>query len=1372
MRFERYQYALIFLGIVSTVFLIYFLLREIYPEYKIYQNNYVALENFRSTYISKEPPPEFQKGIKQIVLERDDKGPPIIDRCTSCHVALDIPYFSPTKIARDINNNIIRDAHGTPVQVPNEDYIWKLLDQKIDELTAAGNKTHDKSLLQQAERLRGLKTAQVGDHVYDVTKVLASHPLIGKETHPFEFHNVDEYGCTSCHNGNGRGLTTEKAHGPVFDGYYEIEYKGPKQEFTEIDKNNDPLFAKMFNNQPGPSMVFQTTPIFVGALIQAKCVQCHMPSDIAFQDVVESGEILTKRSEKYSNAINEALEDEKKALLTIIDIRSSVMKDGIVNSLEKIKQKMQNYSLSQKELDQLAAQEAFLKDRIAGKKTEADKQEWALAALDQEIITMVGSSTLAQDLENALKNTKESRQTVLEQFLVQHHQDPQATGTIFKKWISLNLEQELLHHVEDTQTSLEKSASDEKVVSGMTSDIDFLTKNYHRGLQLYISQACYACHRIAGLSRGNVGPELTREGNSYPWFVKQSIVWPQAELKTATMPNYSLDHIELQDLVTFLLGQKGENKAVSPIEYSVAVKEWEGGRQMPWEKPIPPSKIHNVRYAMTVFATEGCAACHRLQGFESNVGFSIEKGKEKPGFEALYQQRQWFSNLFPESIIGSQIVQAIDANTKDIDERIVDGVRQNSILEEIERKFPQTVEAYYSNFRFASRAKNHDYKELADKETDPVKKKQILSELEQWKQRVHRILMIYVQEYGLGRLIGPRPNWSGIFRSDEWLMEHFRNPTAHTPRSIMPAFPFDDSKFYSLTYMLDVLAKRNRDAVHAIWKNNGFNPEQAFHIHCSQCHGDYLQGNGPVSVWIYPLPKNLRNADFLRNLTKENAIQSITHGVKGTPMPPWGETPSDKPTADGIPVLNSQEIRRIVDWIYSSLPGSTVIHPEEVPKWQYTPQDVLKDLQREGNELKAGPELEEKESSSITPPATLPPIAKVLSLPPELNLLPTGEGYYAALQPTVSQSVPDKNQEASESVADIFDIFPNPIPGPEKDVYYIKKKYYTEENIDAGKQFFELNCSICHGAEADGTGLRAQIMQDAKPRMLTNLDWLNTRDDLRLIRSIKYGVPGTAMIPWGDLTNSLQRLQLVIFIRSLSQEQEQRDKFASDLYKIYDNAQIQVENARIASYPPLEKAQNDFQKLKSLQNKLYEKVQIGKAPPKEALDTYQQELDLLVKLRQYREVDQLLLSLKDELRKEGSIYRTIGNSLIGKEPEKDTWDLFLKLLALNNDRFTFADGKLSLNSDPKKESERKSLENKISEEFDAKIAALEKENIIITGRIASANRNATLDSITKQINSLSTAKRDLLSGLEQANTVRQKQIELFKQYQEKKTNFT
>lgn len=133
MRSERYQIALILLGIISTVLFGYFLYREIFPEYKIYQNAYVDLEYFRSTYTG-EPSPDFKKGVKQIVFEREDKGPAKIDRCISCHVAMQLPYFSPTKIDYDLNGNSVRSLDGTPVKVPNEDYIWEKLDKKISEL--------------------------------------------------------------------------------------------------------------------------------------------------------------------------------------------------------------------------------------------------------------------------------------------------------------------------------------------------------------------------------------------------------------------------------------------------------------------------------------------------------------------------------------------------------------------------------------------------------------------------------------------------------------------------------------------------------------------------------------------------------------------------------------------------------------------------------------------------------------------------------------------------------------------------------------------------------------------------------------------------------------------------------------------------------------------------------------------------------------------------------------------------------------------------------------------------------------------------------------------------------------------------------------
>ncbi len=1160
MRSEWYQYTLIGTGIIATVLFGVFWKRELYPEYKIYQNDYLALEKFRSTY-SSEPVPPFQKGIKQIVFERKDNGPPGVERCVSCHVALDIPYFSPTLPEKDANGGIVLDAEGRPVQIPNEDYIWKKLDEKIAELKKNKDNAADMSL---AEHYETLKTAHVGEYIYDVTKALRMHPLIGQETRPFEYHPLSEYGCLSCHNGNGQGLTTDKAHGPVFDAQYDIEFEGPEPKFTEADPLNDPLFASEFNHKPGPSLVFQTTPLFTGALVQAKCTMCH-----------QSG-----------------------------------------------------------------------------------------------------------------------------------------------------------------------GDASEKVQPTSQSSIDLLTHNYQRGRQLFVSQACYACHKIAGFSRGGVGPELTHEGLNYPWFIKQSIVWPQADTPASTMPNYHLDHEELQDLVTYLLAQIGERNSVSPIAYKIEVKEWEAGKKVPWEKPVTPAQEHDLRYGMKVFAMEGCAACHRLKGFESDVGYKIELNA-KPDFQTLENEHEWFQALFPESIAGSELVTVLDSNKTAIDEHIVHSVRKGSILEEIENEIPGQIESLYTPFKYAARAKNHEFLLKAEQEKDPKMKAEILIQLEGWKEQVHRVLMLFVQEYGLGRLIGPRPNWSGVYRTDEWLMEHFHNPSSHVPRSIMPAFPFDDSKFYALTNMLDKLGVHNRNAVRQLWEAKGFSPSQAFHIHCSQCHGDYKQGNGPVSEWIYPIPKNLNNAVFLRNLTKEQVIESITHGVKGTPMPPWGEVAAHKPYLDHIPVLNEEEIKQLADWLFSSLQGGQVIKgSKDVQKWQYTPADVIQELIDEGNQLK-GKKIQPEPSDAAL-----------------LNL-PTGEGLWASLQPVVAK----KNDKSQEYVGAMFDKEPSLDPTADPSSYYIKKEYYTPENIEAGRKFFEMNCAVCHGTEADGRGIRAEYMQDAKPRMLINLDWLQMRDDLRLLRSIKYGVPGTAMTPWGDLTSSLQRLQLVIFIRSLTQKHLQQADLTTALYQAFDTSLVAIHHAREQEYQFLAKAQMNYDPLMAARRQEYDSFDNDKEKMKTLLESYEKELEALAELKKWQGRDNLLINLEKELNQEKEIYQRLGNVLLnGMEIESDFKD-YLQLIELNKDRYAFDKNRLTAHFQQENSQKGQRLKNQIVDSIDRQVQTLQNKKNIIEGKIYSTERQNEIKETDSQITNLKKLKEAFLSALADAARLTQQQQEQYSKYE-------
>lgn len=1055
-RGDAYQYVLISSGVIATALFGAFLYREMFPEYLIYQKDYVELEKFRAQFTGV-PPPLFKEGVKQIVIEREDKGPATIDRCTSCHVALQIEDFSPTKIARDINGSIVYDSQGIPKKIDNPDYIWKKLKAAIETEEDPSVKSHLESLL----------TAEVGEFTYDVTKVLAMHPLMGKETRPFEFHPLEDYGCVTCHGGNGRGLVTDRAHGPVFDDQYEIEPEGFVPEFLEKDILNDPKFSKIFNAKPSHRLLFQTNPLYVGALIQAKCIKCHQSTQEILDGAKDTAEGVLKRKEKTLNISEKSFQLEKARVMALLGLYTSIHANGYDKTLAEIKKNASDYTIPLPNRESLKAQSEFLQ-----KKNEKE----VLQQIDQDLVEALGSKKMVEVFEKSTdfeKTFEENRDN---------------KGSLFESYARYNYSKELLKHLTDVSEQFKQGIPvDESIIGSINTDVDVLTKDYQKGKDLYISQGCYACHRIAGFARGGVGPELTTEGESYPWFIKQSIAWPQADLKTSTMPNMKLDHEELEALVTYLLAQTGKSKTISDTARKIAIQEWELGKKLPWEKPATEKQIHSLKYGMTVFALEGCASCHRLSGYESNIGFKSDNQADL----------EWFQTLFPETILGSQIVSVIEKNSAAIDQKIGNNGKKDTLLEEIELTHPQAIEALYSNFKYALRAKNHESEAISAA----------------WKQKVRMILKMFVQVYGLGREIGPKLDWTGVMRSDQWLMEHFRAPASRVPRSIMPVFPFDETKFYALTQTLDTLSRQNVEKE----RKGTFSPEPFYQEHCAQCHGDHLQGNGPVAEWIYPIPKNLKNSEFLRNLGKERAVQSIMHGVKGTPMGPWGELGTGKSFDNDLPVLTEKETRQLVDWLFSGIPGGRVIRSEsEVPKWNYSPDDVIQELKNEGNTLKAQED--------------------------NFSALLKGDQYIAALSPTF---VPQENP--------IFDIRKNPEGGPDGQFYTIKQKYFTQENIEAGRHFFLLNCAACHGAEADGAGTRAEAMNEAKPRMLVNLDWLESHDDLRLLRSIKYGIPGTSMTPWGDFSSSLQRLQTVIYIRSISQGKVQKRELEQVLYQIFNS---------------------------------------------------------------------------------------------------------------------------------------------------------------------------------------------------------------------------
>ncbi len=71
---------------------------------------------------------------------------------------------------------------------------------------------------------------------------------------------------------------------------------------------------------------------------------------------------------------------------------------------------------------------------------------------------------------------------------------------------------------------------------------------------------------------------------------------------------------------------------------------------------------------------------------------------------------------------------------------------------------------------------------------------------------------------------------------------------------------------------------------------------QLYARHCSQCHGATGAGDGPASQFVFPRPRVFRdsNAYAIRTTpagelpTDDDLLRTITHGLPGTAMPPFG----------------------------------------------------------------------------------------------------------------------------------------------------------------------------------------------------------------------------------------------------------------------------------------------------------------------------------------------------------------------------------------------------------------------------------------------------------------------------------------------------
>lgn len=94
-----------------------------------------------------------------------------------------------------------------------------------------------------------------------------------------------------------------------------------------------------------------------------------------------------------------------------------------------------------------------------------------------------------------------------------------------------------------------------------------------------------------------------------------------------------------------------------------------------------------------------------------------------------------------------------------------------------------------------------------------------------------------------------------------------------------------------------------------------------------------------------------------------------------------------------------------------------------------------------------------------------------------------------------------------------------------------------EEPVARGKHLYEIHCAQCHGEKGDGKGPAARFLYpkprnfgEGQFRLVTTTNSLPSDEDL--LRVITRGMPGSAMVPFGHLSES-DRHALVVQVRQL-----------------------------------------------------------------------------------------------------------------------------------------------------------------------------------------------------------------------------------------------
>jgi mono/diheme cytochrome c family protein len=86
--------------------------------------------------------------------------------------------------------------------------------------------------------------------------------------------------------------------------------------------------------------------------------------------------------------------------------------------------------------------------------------------------------------------------------------------------------------------------------------------------------------------------------------------------------------------------------------------------------------------------------------------------------------------------------------------------------------------------------------------------------------------------------------------------------------------------------------------------------------------------------------------------------------------------------------------------------------------------------------------------------------------------------------------------------------------------------------VTTGKKIYHDRCAVCHGNQGNGKTFAANALFPS-PKNFTATTTIKQLNRKRMIRSVKKGRPGSAMMPWENILNKREIYLVVDYIRQV-----------------------------------------------------------------------------------------------------------------------------------------------------------------------------------------------------------------------------------------------